>query len=243
MGLHLQWMGPYLDPDTQSELKTTIAKQILNGSSHEICLKVGRTIQGVSTRLKQWQSHCESKKFIILGSWSTNTIEVVESRLSHKLERLVFLELEDLAVNAPYLKEKKIFSSPNWGAEKRETMKCIHLKSSIERLKEWEKQCTPKEITFLCHWWGRRLSPELEQHGLIFPKLRNLGVDIKKPFPSVKGCFVKGKREACVDCNQRHREIFTFRLAKQGTNEDLEELVTLIKTVIEKWLELLQILC
>ncbi|KAF8512224.1 hypothetical protein BU17DRAFT_24862, partial [Hysterangium stoloniferum] len=80
-----------------------------------ICLKIGRTTQGVPKRLKQWQRKCESKKFIILGCWrkykngqyfmkATNTIEVGESRLSHKIERLVYLELEDLAVNAPYLK-------------------------------------------------------------------------------------------------------------------------------------------
>jgi hypothetical protein len=86
----------------------------------KILLKVGRTVNLVK-RIDQWGKQCGSKEQILRGWWP-GTVEnddgdsaangsLMKGRvkagdkgpLCHRLERLVHLELADLAVNAPYL--------------------------------------------------------------------------------------------------------------------------------------------
>jgi Meiotically up-regulated gene 113 len=84
----------------------------------EIKIKVGRAVQLVK-RLDQWSRQCTSKEVILRGWWpgtvedddGTNGTSLLRGRIiagekgpyCHRLERLVHLELADLAVHAPYL--------------------------------------------------------------------------------------------------------------------------------------------
>ncbi|KZP32508.1 hypothetical protein FIBSPDRAFT_1036666 [Athelia psychrophila] len=88
----------------------------------KIQLKVGRTVNLVK-RIDQWAKQCNSKEQILLGWWpgvvkdaagvrdltvGTSLMKGIvkpgdKGPLVHRLERLVHLELGDLAVNAPYL--------------------------------------------------------------------------------------------------------------------------------------------
>ena len=84
----------------------------------EIKIKVGRAVKLVK-RLDQWSKQCTSKEVILRGWWPgtvehddgsngtsllRGTIKPGEKGpLCHRLERLVHLELADLAVRAPYL--------------------------------------------------------------------------------------------------------------------------------------------
>jgi len=77
-------------------------------------LKVGRTVN-LTRRINQWSKQCRSKDQILRGWWPNGLSEDVGSfmkgrveagdkgRWCHRLERLVHIELRDLAENAPYL--------------------------------------------------------------------------------------------------------------------------------------------
>lgn len=84
---------------------------------NKIHLKVGRAVNLVK-RMDQWDKQCGSKEQVLRGWWP-GTVEdddggptsLMKGRvkagdkgpLCHRLERLVHLELADLAVNSPYL--------------------------------------------------------------------------------------------------------------------------------------------
>ncbi|KAF8509565.1 hypothetical protein JB92DRAFT_3083753 [Gautieria morchelliformis] len=84
----------------------------------EIKIKVGRAVKLVK-RLDQWSKQCTSKEVILRGWWpgtvedddGTNGTSLLRGKIKagekgpfcHRLERLVHLELADLAVHAPYL--------------------------------------------------------------------------------------------------------------------------------------------
>lgn len=89
---------------------------------NKVQLKVGRAVNLVK-RIDQWGKQCGSKEHILRGWWpgiiededgvqdATVGASMMKGRvkagdkgpLVHRLERLVHLELADLAVNAPYL--------------------------------------------------------------------------------------------------------------------------------------------
>ncbi|KAF7971326.1 hypothetical protein HWV62_21414 [Athelia sp. TMB] len=91
-------------------------------SLDKVQFKVGRTVNLVK-RLDQWEKQCSSKEQILRGWWpgiltDDHGIQDLavhgsmmkgctrageQGPLIHRLERLVHLELADLAVNAPYL--------------------------------------------------------------------------------------------------------------------------------------------
>ncbi|KAF8520155.1 hypothetical protein BU17DRAFT_46876 [Hysterangium stoloniferum] len=129
-----EWIPSYLHPDTQAALRVEMEKpasdkdeagyiyafEIRDDSSDEIRLKVGRAVKLVK-RLDEWAKQCSSKEVILRGWWPgtvedqdisqgtsllRGTVKAGEAGpLCHRLERLVHLELADLAVHAPYLKE------------------------------------------------------------------------------------------------------------------------------------------
>lgn len=89
-----------------------------------IHLKVGRAVNLVK-RIDEWGKQCGSKEQVLRGWWP-GTVENDDSETSlmkgrvkpgdkgaccHRLERLIHLELADLAVHTPYLHEK--FPNPN----------------------------------------------------------------------------------------------------------------------------------
>ncbi|OBZ75630.1 hypothetical protein A0H81_04824 [Grifola frondosa] len=123
------WIPEYLQPETQLLLRTEMDKARsdfdVNGYIYtfeirdpntptEIHLKVGRTVSLVK-RLDEWDKQCGSKEQILRGFWP-GTIEAEKGSLMkgrvragepgrwcHRVERLVHLELTDLALNVPYL--------------------------------------------------------------------------------------------------------------------------------------------
>ena len=83
----------------------------------KIHLKVGRAVNLVK-RIDQWDKQCGSKEQVLRGWWPGNVEDdegdgpsLMKGRVKagdkgphcHRLERLVHLELADLAVNSPYL--------------------------------------------------------------------------------------------------------------------------------------------
>ncbi|KAI6100796.1 hypothetical protein EDD16DRAFT_1495589 [Pisolithus croceorrhizus] len=84
-----------------------------------IQLKVGRTVN-IKRRLDQWDKQCGSKEHVLRGWWpgiiepdsdngTNGTLLRTQMQpgypgpLSHRLERLVHIELADLSLYAPYL--------------------------------------------------------------------------------------------------------------------------------------------
>ena len=84
----------------------------------EIKIKVGRAVKLVK-RLDQWSKQCTSKEVVVRGWWpgtvedddDINGTSLLRGKIRagekgpfcHRLERLVHLELADLAVHSPYL--------------------------------------------------------------------------------------------------------------------------------------------
>ncbi|KIK61108.1 hypothetical protein GYMLUDRAFT_589125 [Collybiopsis luxurians FD-317 M1] len=87
-------------------------------SPHTISFKIGRTRRDVQKRIAEWKKQCWSTEPKLRGYYpggldydSVNTVSgsVMEGRIKggvwcHRLERLVHLELADLAINRPYLR-------------------------------------------------------------------------------------------------------------------------------------------
>ena len=77
-------------------------------------IKVGRAVK-LTKRLAEWDKQCQSKQTHLRGFWPTTAdaeagnlargrVQVGEAGpWCHKVEKLVHLELADLALNAPYL--------------------------------------------------------------------------------------------------------------------------------------------
>jgi hypothetical protein len=82
-----------------------------------IQLKVGRAVNVVA-RTDQWSKQCTSKEQVLRGFWPGSVAEdggsLMKGRViagekgpyCHRLERLIHVELGDLAANAPYLNSK-----------------------------------------------------------------------------------------------------------------------------------------
>ncbi|KAF7967780.1 hypothetical protein HWV62_33007 [Athelia sp. TMB] len=123
-------------------------------SLDKVQFKVGRTVNLVK-RLDQWEKQCSSKEQILRGWWpgiltDDHGIQDLavhgsmmkgctqageQGPLIHRLERLVHLELADLAVNAPYLKsdflktkDRDTNSAPTTPTKKRSTSSAAKLK-------------------------------------------------------------------------------------------------------------------
>ncbi len=98
-------------PITDIHRLTDRADDVDSGLVH---IKVGRAVR-LTKRLAEWDKQCQSKQTHLRGFWPS-TKDADDGNLArgrvqvgepgpwcHKLERLVHLELADLAVNAPYL--------------------------------------------------------------------------------------------------------------------------------------------
>ncbi|KAF8515935.1 hypothetical protein JB92DRAFT_2912625 [Gautieria morchelliformis] len=89
--------------------------EIRDDIPHKTNFKVGRAVK-LERRLRQWSKHWTSKEEVVLlrGWWpddGTNSTSMLRGKskagekfpFCHRLERLVLLELADLATHAPYL--------------------------------------------------------------------------------------------------------------------------------------------
>ena len=130
--LSTDWIPGYLRADTQVALRVEMEKPRSRAdvpgyiytleirdpkTPTKIHLKVGRAVNLVK-RIDQWGKQCGSKEQVLRGWWP-GTVEddegggpsLMKGRVKagdkgphcHRLERLVHLELADLAVNSPYL--------------------------------------------------------------------------------------------------------------------------------------------
>ncbi|EMD34427.1 hypothetical protein CERSUDRAFT_117298 [Gelatoporia subvermispora B] len=137
------WIAEYLQPDTKAALREEMRKPRSEAdelgfiytfeirepnNTKEIHLKVGRTVK-LNKRLDEWSKQCGSKEQVLRGWWP-GTVEAdngshLRGRVlpgdpglwCHRVERLVHLELADLALNAPYLEPE----FPNVPAEGRDS--------------------------------------------------------------------------------------------------------------------------
>ncbi|EIM90304.1 uncharacterized protein STEHIDRAFT_51994 [Stereum hirsutum FP-91666 SS1] len=123
------WIPDYLQPGTQASLRAEMEKarshtdepgyiytfEILDPDETEVIhLKVGRA-NNLNRRMDQWGKQCGSKEQIVRGWWPGGIVHDEASLMKgtikagekgawcHRLERLVHLELADLATNTPYL--------------------------------------------------------------------------------------------------------------------------------------------
>jgi len=130
------WIPPYLQQETQASLRAEMEKarsqsdvpgyiytyEIREGQTDTIKLKVGRAVN-IIKRLDQWDKQCRSKEQVLRG-YFPGTVEpdedgndggLMKGRLKpgekgaccHRLERLIHLELADLACSKAYL-------DPSW---------------------------------------------------------------------------------------------------------------------------------
>ncbi|THH10004.1 hypothetical protein EW145_g1625 [Phellinidium pouzarii] len=128
-----EWIPIYLHPETQAALRVEMEKpqsasdvpgyiyafEIRDEKTPSVIkLKVGRAVKLVK-RIDEWSKQCGSKEQVLRGWWP-GTVENGESEISlmkgrvkpgvngpccHRLERLIHLELADLVVYEPYLRE------------------------------------------------------------------------------------------------------------------------------------------
>ncbi|KAI0713467.1 hypothetical protein C8Q76DRAFT_620845 [Earliella scabrosa] len=123
------WIPEYLQDETKEllrkEMRTKHSASDIEGyiyafeidddtDSGLVHIKVGRAVK-LTKRLAEWDKQCQSKQTHLRGFWPS-TKDADDGNLArgrvqvgepgawcHKLERLVHLELADLAINAPYL--------------------------------------------------------------------------------------------------------------------------------------------
>ncbi|CCA66896.1 hypothetical protein PIIN_00735 [Serendipita indica DSM 11827] len=122
------WISDELQEDTRVALRAEMEKpvsaadnvdgyiycyQIINvDTPNHVHLKVGRSNNFVS-RVGQWEKQCRSKQLVLRGCWpfdpnSSNLKGKMQQGEKgphvNRLERLIHLELADIAKNAPYLR-------------------------------------------------------------------------------------------------------------------------------------------
>ncbi|KAI0318420.1 hypothetical protein OF83DRAFT_1115990 [Amylostereum chailletii] len=126
------WIPGYLQPSTQASLRSEMQKaksdsdedgyiytfEILDPADPSVVhLKVGRATN-LNRRMDQWSRQCGSKEQILRGHWPDGLLPDQASLMKgliqagnkgpwcHRLERLVHLELADLAAHSPYTDPK-----------------------------------------------------------------------------------------------------------------------------------------
>ncbi|KAL7283041.1 hypothetical protein ACG7TL_002465 [Trametes sanguinea] len=127
--VYADWIPEYLQESTKTSLREKMQKEASPADepgyiyAYEIDddvnpdvvhIKVGRAVK-LTKRLAEWDKQCQSKQTHLLGFWPMSRdaeqngmmrgrVQVGEpGPYCHRVERLVHLELADLALNAPYL--------------------------------------------------------------------------------------------------------------------------------------------
>ncbi|KAG8892405.1 hypothetical protein FRB99_002731 [Tulasnella sp. 403] len=135
------WIPDYLPESTKGALRSEMVRPLSESEADGqmyciklrdakqppdvIQLKVGRTTN-VNRRTDQWAKSCGSKTHILLGFYpegNGDNVGMLPGRITtdrkvkntHKLERLILLELADLATYQPYLSEDFICNSDDEG--------------------------------------------------------------------------------------------------------------------------------
>ncbi|KAH9948105.1 hypothetical protein B0H21DRAFT_690647 [Amylocystis lapponica] len=123
------WIPEYLQAATQANLRVEMERPLSDAdvdgyiyafeirdlsAPDQLSIKVGRAVK-VTKRIEQWSKQCGSKEQILYGFWPWNVpadqVTFMKGRVRvgkagkwcHRVERLVHLELADLAMNEPYL--------------------------------------------------------------------------------------------------------------------------------------------
>ncbi|KAI0350219.1 hypothetical protein OH77DRAFT_1413411 [Trametes cingulata] len=123
------WIPDYLQESTRRALREEMQKDVSpadepgyiyafqiddDANPHLFHIKVGRAVK-LTKRLAEWDKQCQSKQTHLRGFWPMSKDAAANGMMRgrvqvgepgpycHRVERLVHLELADLALNAPYL--------------------------------------------------------------------------------------------------------------------------------------------
>ncbi|KAI8999026.1 hypothetical protein BD414DRAFT_408075 [Trametes punicea] len=127
--MYADWIPEYLQESTKTVLREEMQKEVSpadesgyiyayeiddGANPNVVHIKVGRAVK-LTKRLAEWDKQCQSKQTHLLGFWPMSRdaaqngmmrgrVQVGEpGPWCHRVERLVHLELADLALNAPYV--------------------------------------------------------------------------------------------------------------------------------------------
>ncbi|KAF9501162.1 hypothetical protein BDN71DRAFT_1439440 [Pleurotus eryngii] len=179
------WIPSYLHPETQAALRVEMAKlpspadspghiyvfEIRDRSSDRLRLKVGRAINVVQ-RIDQWDRQCRTHEHVLRG-WYPESDNQSKSKSPshlkglvkvgdpaawcHRLERLIHLELADLATRSAYLdpgwpvvaplptstQRSSVVQCSDCGESHREIFDFVRVKQGKYRNREWEMIVLP----------------------------------------------------------------------------------------------------
>lgn len=179
------WIPSYLHPDTQAALRVEMEKlpspsdspghiyvfEIRDRSSDRLRLKVGRATNVVK-RIDEWDRQCRTHEHVIRG-WYPEPENKSKSKSPshlkglvkvgdpaawcHRLERLIHLELADLATRSAYLdpdwpvvaplstsnQRSSVVQCSDCGESHREIFDFVRVKQGKYRNKEWEMIVLP----------------------------------------------------------------------------------------------------
>ncbi|KAJ7581356.1 hypothetical protein C8J56DRAFT_1015968 [Mycena floridula] len=191
--------------------------------SAPLLLKVGRTVNLVK-RLHQWGKQCGSKEQVLRGWFPAEEGEdssLLKGRVQaegkgvwcHRLERLIHLELADLAVNTPYLE-------PGWK----------NFRKGKGKGRAQQAQYTPAVPSSPPVTGSPRGRP---RKGSAASGTNSGTTSPRKPPFLVNGL---GNYNAgpCIDCGSFHKEIFSFPRVQSGAYKG-REWDDIVKGVIEGW--------
>ncbi|KAI0702314.1 hypothetical protein BC835DRAFT_1264087 [Cytidiella melzeri] len=195
------YIPSYLDPITQAALRVLMTKmasksdrdgyiygfEILDDKHEYVYCKVGRTVK-LNKRMDEWAKQCGSKSQHLRGRWpevagddAPNLMgrlqEGPRTKFCHRLERLIHVELADIAHNAQYLMTGFPSVAPDFGESgspktkrKEPCADCDKVHKEIFAFKrarkgrfskrEWELIVKP-----IIHKWGQFVEDHVVQEG------------------------------------------------------------------------------
>lgn len=204
------------------------SKAVTKSLPEPILLKVGRAVNLVK-RLHQWDKQCESKEQVLRGWFPAQEGEeesLMKGRVQtegkgvwcHRLERLIHLELADLAVNTPYLQHgwKSFVKGKGRGNAQKSYFDSINVCLTPASPGKKSHPASPGK--------GRRKNSDASNGG---------ASSAKTPFV-VNGLGNYNVGQPCSDCGSVHKEIFSFARVQNGPYKG-REWEGIVKNVIDGW--------
>lgn len=242
------YIPPYLHLDTQAALREQMARRRSPGDeegyiycyeirqpnptpSSPILLKVGRATN-LNRRLNQWGKQCNSKEQVLRGFFPMEEGEdasllkaCVKSDAKgvwcHRLERLIHLELADLAVHKPYLQ-------PGWKNFKKGKGRGDTQHKYFKSLPQSLTPSTPGKKAASPGKGRARKASDTSSISSGSSSLSNARAFVSNGL----GNYNVG--QPCSDCGSVHKEIFAFGRFPAGPYQS-REWDALVKQVIEGW--------
>ncbi|KAF9077500.1 hypothetical protein BDP27DRAFT_1253432 [Rhodocollybia butyracea] len=275
VALRVEMEKPRSQSDVEGFIYTFEIRNPKDPSPPVISLKVGRAVNVVK-RMNQWGKQCGSKEQVLRG-WYPGEVDnesddandtvgqsLMKGRVKaggrgvycHRLERLIHLELADLAVHMPYLQ-------PGWeaftkGSGRGKTYLSAHLEYASDHNPVASNPSASISVISLSS--SSSNSPPSSPISTPVKGKKGQGkpappiaaaTKSKSPARSKKDRFLAnglgngGGGEPCKDCGQIHKEIFEFARVpkgpkgKKGMKKHVDyygmEWEGIVKKVIEEW--------